>query len=121
MIRASDSSFELLLPSNEVVHGVLLSDGMGALVSLFNKLAVAEGQAAFRPSGSLLCLEAEGLAPATQRDLFFSRVPTPRAARLERGEFTKPQTRTTGLGAVFGKWPGDETEELLLAAIREMD
>jgi len=121
MIRASDGSFGLLLESGEAVHGVLLADGTSALRELWNRPVVVEGRAAFRPSGSLLCLEAEGMALATQADLFFSKVPTPRAAKLERGEFMKPQTRTTGLGAIFGKWPGDETEEQLLAAIQEMD
>jgi hypothetical protein len=30
------------------------------------------------------------------------------------------QTPTTGLGAIAGKWPGDETEEELLTALREV-
>jgi hypothetical protein len=27
----------------------------------------------------------------------------------------------TGLAAVYGKWPGDETEEQIMAALKELD
>jgi len=29
-----------------------------------------------------------------------------------------PQTATDGVAAIFGKWPGNETEEELLAALK---
>ena len=34
--------------------------------------------------------------------------------------FRRPQTATTGINAIFGRWPGDETEEEILAALEEL-
>jgi hypothetical protein len=41
------------------------------------------------------------------------------AAPVETGLWEKrvPQTPTTGLGAIMGKWPGDETDEEIHAAL----
>lgn len=37
------------------------------------------------------------------------------------GEYAQPQTATTGVNAFLGKWPGDETDEEILEALREAD
>ena len=34
--------------------------------------------------------------------------------------FRRPQAATTGIHAIFGRWPGDETEEEILAALEEL-
>lgn len=120
MIRASDGSFGLLVQSGETVHGVLVADETDTLRDLWRKQVVVEGRAMFRPSGSVLRIEAEGMAPASDADRFFARLPSPRTAKLPHKELRKPQSPTTGLGAIFGKWPGEETEEELLTALKEM-
>lgn len=123
MIRASDGSFELLVPSGETVQGVLAANERDSLRHLWGKQVVVEGRATFRPSGSLLCLEAEGLALAGEADRFFSKIPKPRGGVSVPlvSRIARPQSPTTGAGAVFGQWPGDETEEELLAALRESE
>ena len=35
-------------------------------------------------------------------------------------DYYKPQTATTGVNAYFATWPGDETEEELLALLEEL-
>jgi hypothetical protein len=35
--------------------------------------------------------------------------------------FLQPQTETTGMKAVFGKWPGDETDEEVLRTLAEIE
>ena len=35
----------------------------------------------------------------------------------ERAAFCVPQTPTTGLGAILGEWPGDETDDEIHAAL----
>ena len=39
--------------------------------------------------------------------------------RMNHDPYMKPQTATTGVNAYFGTWPGDETEEELLALLEE--
>ncbi len=38
-------------------------------------------------------------------------------ARLEAAQLHQPQTPETGLGAVVGKWPGDETDEQVVEGL----
>ncbi len=37
-----------------------------------------------------------------------------------KAEFRKPQGPKSGLAAIIGKWPGDETDEEVDAALREL-
>jgi hypothetical protein len=61
------------------------------------------------------------MAPATEADRFFAKVPKARAVDLAPlpVRTTRRQTPATGAGAIYGRWPGDETEEELLAALKE--
>ncbi|MFW6107274.1 MAG: hypothetical protein ACOC8A_01140 [bacterium] len=123
MIRASDRSFELLLPRGEAVPGILVADERDRLRGLWRKHVVVEGRAVFRPSGSLLCLEAEGLALAEKADRFFSKIPKPRghASAPLTARVARRQGPTTGAGAIFGQWPGEETDEEVAAALKDLD
>ena len=123
MIRASDGSFELLLPSGDTVQGVLVGNQRDRLHDLWRQRVVIEGQAVFRPSGAPLRVEAEGIAAATDADQFFAKVPKPRASGPGplAARTAQPQTPKTGAGAIFGQWPGDETDEEILAALKELD
>ena len=63
------------------------------LREFFNREVVVEGVGVFRPSGSLLRVEADAIAPAASQDEFFRRVPSAVAqrdyhklARLKTGE-----------------------------------
>jgi hypothetical protein len=42
------------------------------------------------------------------------------AQPLSRHQLFQPQDPGTGINAVIGKWPGDESEEEFLAALAEM-
>jgi len=120
MIRSSDNCFELLLEDEIRVDGLLEGGDMGDFRSLFEQDVVAEGMGVFRVSGKLLRIEATALKPATETDSFFRRLPTPSARGTRLSSFLQPQTARTGVAAVYGKWPGDETEEELLAALKEL-
>jgi hypothetical protein len=118
MIRASDGSFALILESNAPVRGVWVGGDPQAMRDFFDKNVILEGRAFFRPSGALLRIEAEGIALASQTDVFFSTPPEAVPQSIGRRTLQKPQTHKTGVAAIFGKWPGDETEEQLLTALR---
>lgn len=119
MIRASDGSFSMILESGDVVNGTLVPGKTDVLKEYWPESVVVEGNAVFRASGSLLHIEAEAMGPAGEADRFFSEIPKPVPTGFDTRQLRQRQTPSTGLGAVFGKWPGDESEEELLAALKD--
>jgi hypothetical protein len=113
--------FFLKLASGESLLGLLPSQDPGAFASLFGERVVVDGEARFRPSGAVSVLLASHVQAATPADAGWERVPRPRPRALED---LKPRTPvppgTNRMERVFGHWPGDETEEELLAALEKM-
>lgn len=120
MIRESTQSFAIRIDSGEEVRGVLAEGDLSTVAPLFNKRAAAEGVAVFRPSGGFLRMDAEAIVPGEGVSALFSRIPTPLSRTTLRKEWQRLQTPFTGVNAFFGRWPGDESEEELLAALDEL-
>jgi len=118
MIRASDGTFSMILDTREAVQGLWLPADTELLKEHWRELVVVEGNAVFRASGSLLRIEAQAMSPAAESDMFFSVMPEAAPLRLDTRQFRQPQTPKRGVGAIFGKWPGDESEEELLVALK---
>jgi len=121
MIRDSDRVFNLILESGERLHGVWTGGDTGTLGAFFRKNVAVGGVAIFRPSGTLLRVDAEAMALAGEKDNFFSVVPKSTPRELEVPALIRSQKRKGGIAAVFGKWPGDESEEQLLTVLKELD
>jgi hypothetical protein len=69
------------------------------------------GKAIYRPSGSLLRIDAHAIEHGEGQPSIFSRIPPSLSRRI-------PQTRKVSAGqgwdslsSYFGGWPGDETDE----------
>jgi hypothetical protein len=102
---------------------VALWEGEGsieALKDLFNLDVVVEGAAVFRPSGSLLRVDASAIAKASLSDAYFRRVPVAvvaadagRLVRLKPGE-------PSAYDRILGRIPAEETDEEFLAAVEAM-
>jgi hypothetical protein len=122
MIRHSDRRFTLILPAGEVLRGVASERvDLLELAGLFGKPALVSGTVRFRPSGSVLRVEADGIEPASADDVaVFSSVPTPFLDALDPHAPGLPLGPGSGLAAVIGRWPGDETDEQILAALAEL-
>ncbi|HEX2080786.1 MAG TPA: hypothetical protein VHG08_23980 [Longimicrobium sp.] len=120
-IRHSDRAFTLLLQSGEQIRGVLAEGEPEVLAPFFGKVAVVSGMAQFRPSGSLLRVDAEVLEPGGEQDLaLWSDPPRPLFAAMDPRELRRPQGARSGVNAIFGAWPGDETEEEIFALLEDM-
>ena len=121
-IRHSDRAFTLVLPSGEALRGIATEPiDPSELASLFGKSALVSGYARFRPSGAPLRIEAELIAPASASDVtVFSAAPTPLLQALDARDLRRPQDSRSGVAAIFGKWPGAETDEEVLAALAEL-
>lgn len=120
-IRYSDRMFTLVLDSGMVLKGVAERLEPEQLASLFGQLAVVSGIAVFRPSGSVLRLEAEQIqAISPDQAALWAKPPRPLLAPLDIRSLRVSQDALSGIHAIYGQWPGDESEEELLAAIEEM-
>lgn len=120
MIRDSDNVFAMILDDRTEVRGIWVGGDMGSLTRFFGKRVLAEGQAVFRPSGSLLRLEAEAMDVAGAESSFFSKLPMPVTAGGLADRVRETQSPQTGAAAIFGRWPGEESEEELLAALEDL-
>jgi hypothetical protein len=120
-IRHSDQAFTLMLESGAMIRGVLAEGGPDALVPYFGRLTVVSGVARFRPSGTLLRVDAESLSPGEEGDLaLWSAVPEPLESGFSTRELRRPQGPRSGVNAVIGEWPGDETDDEIFALLDEI-
>ena len=122
VMGASQGVLKLDVRPGEIVTALWEGDEpVETLREFFNKAVVVEGVGIFRPSGSLLRVDADAIAPASSKDEFFRRVPSAvvqrdyhKLARLKTGEkSTYAQLR--------GSLPGDESDgefDAALAALR---
>lgn len=99
------------VPDNSIADPVLSQKHFGQEITVF-------GKAIYRPSGSLLRLDAEEILDTTEGRVAFSSIPEAlsKPFRTER----KLQTGKTGVAAFFGTWPGEETDGELLTALGEL-
>lgn len=120
-ISYSDRGFTLVLEDGRKVRGVLVDGSPKVLAQLFGRLAVVSGLVHYRPSGAVLRVDAERLAPATEADaVAWSEVPKPLDAPLDSRAVRRSQGPRSGLSKIFGKWPGNETDEEIERMLAEL-
>jgi len=120
MIRASTETFAVKLDDGQEVRGVIASGDIGDLSLLFRKRVLVLGRAVYHPSGTLLRVDAEQVSLSENEPSFWSRMPQPNHKPIDKAEFRKPQGPKSGLAAIMGKWPGDESDEEIDAALKEL-
>jgi hypothetical protein len=119
MIRASTQRFAIKLPSGEEAGGVLREGEIQDYRELLSKPVVVFGKAIYRPSGRLLRIDAEKLELATSADQFFDKIPE--GIRSDSECRTKHVAQSKGgIESIFGRWPGDETDEQISAALARL-
>jgi hypothetical protein len=120
-IRYSDRAFTLVLPDGPALRGVYPGDDGGQLKEHFGQVVAVSGTGHFKPSGALRVIEADGVTPATEGDLgVFATIPTSPDAPFDPRALRVPQRPNTGVNAIFGKWPGDETDEEILRMLGDL-
>lgn len=120
-IRYSDRAFTLVLAGNRPVRGVLAAGDAEVLAPLFGKIVVVSGLAHFRPSGALARMDAERIEVGAERDMeLWSQVPVPLDVPLDIARLRRMQTPRTGIGALVGQWPGDESDEEFFRLVDEL-
>jgi hypothetical protein len=119
-IRHSDRMFTLVLPSGVALRGLADRIDPGQLASLFGQVAMVSGQAVFRPSGAVLRIDAERIQPASTEDTaLWGQVPRPLQGPASLRPLRVHQGPQGGINAIFGQWPGEESEEDVRAALEQ--
>ena len=65
-------------------------------------------------------MDADEVLLSTEQDRFFSTVPPPTHITLNLKYEIRSQQNKRRLAAIIGKWPGDETDEEIERALKEM-
>ncbi len=110
-IRHSDKMFEIVVDSGDTVRGIAVESEADHLAQLFGKRVLISGRAIFRPSGSVLRIEANRISAVGETENFWSKVPKPLSVKIDLHKFHRSQTPTSGMSKIFGKWPGAESDE----------
>lgn len=119
-LEASTQRFSLLLDSGERVAGVYPEEISDRLQELWRKRVLVLGTSVFRVSGNLLRVEAESIDDGTSASSLFSTPPVASSSRLDPNRLRKPQGARSGMAAIMGRWPGDETEEEIEQALERV-
>jgi hypothetical protein len=111
----------MLLQEGSAVRGVLeTAEQMETLKGLLGKSVLIVGKAVYRPSGSLLRIDAQAVGEGIGQPRIFEKVPPPMQHKQHVTRFRVSEHNKRGVPGFFGKWPGDETDEELLAMLREV-
>ena len=121
MIRHSTRSFGLKLEDGSEVRGVLeTQEQTEDLKQYLGRKLLVLGRAVYRPSGRLLRIDAEGFESGEGQPLLFAKVPAPRESRPPVLRAKPVLHQRQGVGAFFGTWPGQETDEDLERMVVEL-
>jgi hypothetical protein len=115
MVRASTQSFALRLDDGQTLRGSLVSGSIVDAAAQLNSRVLILGRAVYRASGRLLRIDADEIKGAAGELSLWSRIPSPRTRRLDPSSLHVPQGPRSGVSAVIGRWPGDETDEEIAA------
>lgn len=119
-LEASTQRFSLLLDSGERVAGVYPEEISDTLQRLWRQRVLVLGTSVFRASGNVLRVEAESIDDGANVSSLFSTLPIASSSRLDKNRMRRPQGARSGMAAIMGRWPGDETEAEIEAALERM-
>lgn len=116
-LTVSTKTLVLRLEDGRLLRGFAGAAVFETLKGLLGSDCLLEGMVSFRPNGDALRIEVDSAGLASASDVLWTKLP--------RVEGASPRARAaapsgTGLDALFGKWPGDETDEELASALRDL-
>jgi len=119
-LEASTQRFSVLLDSGEKVAGVFAHDHIDTMQGLWRRRVLVLGTAIYRASGRLLRVDAEAVKLGETEPSMFSRMPATPHAKLDVAKVRRPQGPRSGMAAIMGQWPGDESDEQVDAALERL-
>lgn len=119
-IEASTQRFSVLLDTGEKVVGFFADDQIDVMQNLWRERVLVLGTAIYRASGRLLRIDADAVKPGMKETAVFSRMPIPPHAKLDVSKLRKSQGARSGMAAIMGQWPGDESDEEVEAVLERL-
>ena len=120
MLRVSTGSLGLKLDDGNEVRGVVSEDGLPTAQDFLGAQVLVHGRAVYRASGRLLRIDVDAIESGEGAPTLWARVPEPIRASLTPQQLSASGPQTGGVAAFFGRWPGDETEDELVASLQEL-
>ena len=120
VIRHSDRMFALILESGATLRGLAGEVTPEQLARLFGRKVIVSGMAAFRPSGRVQAIEAESIQLAEGDVSVWAPEPQPVFDDRDLTALRRPQGPRSGVAALLGTWPGDETDAEIEAFLDEL-
>ena len=122
MVRISTRNFTLTLDGDSEINGVFNVGNIDEARQLLSTRVLVQGRIVYRSSGRPLRLVADSIEPTTDESGIWSRLPEPvahstRMSIADHNSLRITQTSTTGMNAIVGEWPGDETDEEIAQAL----
>ena len=123
MVSISNSTFALKLADGTDLRGVLVSDDIYEVARMLSTRVLVKGSVFYRLSGRPLRIDAASVEPAVDDSSIWSHLPEPPSRRnrltlAQRDSLSVRQTPWTGVGAIIGRWPGDETDAQVADALK---
>jgi hypothetical protein len=120
MLGVSKHVLGIFLENGTALTAVWTGEQFTDLAKFLDRQVLIEGLAQYRPSGSLLRVDAEAIAEATAQDSFFSVVPQPETRREYVPEVVRVRPSQAPYAAIFGFVPsGGESDEAYAAAVED--
>jgi hypothetical protein len=120
MLRASTQTFALRLDDGQEIRGVLPEGSIEDVKPLLNRRVLVLGRAVYRVSGRLLRVDAARVLAGERESSIWSRMPEPGTAKVDTSRLRRPQGPRSGMAAIMGHWPGDESDEAIEAALEKL-
>lgn len=94
------------------INGILKDASLNSEIKQYwGTEATVHGLGHYKPNGRLDYIEIERIYPSTPEDKYFSKIPFAETAEQQVQKQTIGKSNKNWADEIFGKWPGDETDE----------
>src|SRR6266567_1202230 len=121
LIQHSKKQFHLVLSNGQVILGTVDPEFLTIedMRQWWGRKVTVKGTVHFRPSGRVRLIEAHVIKPMEAGEEIFERLPEPPTALELFDASAKREAAKSPLMEVWNKWPGDESIDEILAALKE--
>jgi hypothetical protein len=119
LIEHSNQRFQLIVEEDKKIDGIMDPSFVNIenMRELWGKRVTIKGKANYKPSGKIRNIEAQLIRPFESGDEILQKIPGAQRRFKFVDEFLLEKNANTALKKVWGKWPGDESIDDLLAAL----
>ncbi len=118
-IEHSRKKFQLVVEGGEIIPGRIDEEFVSAedMRLLWGEKVTVKGTVFFKPSGNVRLIEAQALNPVGPGEEIFQEIPRVQTEAAFIQNIVLSDTKVNWLQDIWGRWPGDETIEELLAEL----